>query len=95
MYDPTVDMENYNKVKELILNKLVEEKLLDQDDANEFDERCQILVYKGKWFSKWFDKNIKSETNSPDTYYIRVIEMNNKEDEVDRLLRRTTGNYDE
>lgn len=95
MYDPTVDMENYNKVKELILNKLVEEKLLDQDDANEFDERCQVLVYKGKWFSKWFDKNIKSETNSPDTYYIRVIEMNNKEDEVDRLLRRTTGNYDE
>jgi uncharacterized protein (DUF1697 family) len=95
MYDPTVDMENYNKVKELILNKLVEEKLLDQDDANEFDERCQILVYKGKWFSKWFDKNIKSETNSPDTYYIRVIEMNNKEDEVDKLLRRTTGNYDE
>jgi membrane peptidoglycan carboxypeptidase len=95
MYDPTVDMENYNKVKELVLSKLVDDGLIDQDDANEFNDRCQVLVYKGKWFSKWFDKNMKSETNSPETYYMRVIEMRDKEDEVDRLLRKTTGNYDE
>jgi polyhydroxyalkanoate synthesis regulator phasin len=95
MYDPTVDMENYNKVKDLVVAKLVDEGLLNQDDANEFNDRCQVLVYKGKWFSKWFNKNMKSETNSPDTYYIRVIEMRDKEDEVDKLLRRTTGNYDE
>lgn len=95
MYDPTVDMENYNKVKELILAKLVDEGLLEQDDANEFNDRCQVLVYRGKWFSKWFDKNMKSETNSPDTFYMRVIEMRDKEDEVDKLLRRTTGGYDE
>jgi polyhydroxyalkanoate synthesis regulator phasin len=95
MYDPTVDMENYNKVKELVVARLVDEGLIDQDDANEFNDRCQVLVYKGKWFSKWFDKNMKSETNSPETYYIRVIEMREKEDEVDRLLRRTTGNYDD
>jgi membrane peptidoglycan carboxypeptidase len=95
MYDPTVDMENYNKVKELVLSKLVDDGLIDQDDANEFNDRCQVLVYKGKWFSKWFDKNMKSETNSPDTYYMRIIEMREREDEVDRLLRKTTGNYDE
>jgi polyhydroxyalkanoate synthesis regulator phasin len=95
MYDPTVDMENYNKVKELVVAKLVDDGLLDQDDANEFNDRCQVLVYKGKWFSKWFNKNMKSETNSPETYYMRVIEMRDKEDEVDRLLRKTTGNYDE
>lgn len=95
MYDPTVDMENYNKVKELVVAKLVDDGLIDQDDANEFNDRCQVLVYKGKWFSKWFDKNMKSETNSPETYYMRVIEMREKEDEVDRLLRKTTGNYDD
>jgi polyhydroxyalkanoate synthesis regulator phasin len=95
MYDPTVDMENYNKVKELVLGKLVDDGLIDQDDANEFNDRCQVLVYKGKWFSKWFDKNMKSETNSPETFYMRVIEMREREDEVDRLLRKTTGNYDE
>jgi hypothetical protein len=36
---------------------------------------------------------MKTETNSPDTYYVRIIEMREKEDEVDKLLRRTTGNY--
>jgi hypothetical protein len=38
---------------------------------------------------------MKSETNSAETYYIRVIEMREKEDEVDRLLRKTTGDYEE
>ena len=91
------DMNNYQKVKELILSKLVDEDLLSQDDANEFDERCQVLVYKGTWFSKWFDKNVKA--NQPDAnkkgYYIRIVELKEKEDEVDRLMRRTNGNYDE
>jgi hypothetical protein len=90
-------MLNYQKVKELVLQKLVAENLLDQDDADEFDERCQVLVYKGNWFSKWFDKNIK--VNQPDAdkkgYFMRIVEMKDKEDEVDKLLRRTTGNYDE
>ena len=91
------DMNNYQKVKELILSKLVDEDLLSQDDANEFDERCQVLVYKGTWFSKWFDKNVKA--NQPDankkSYYIRIVELKEKEDEVDRLMRRTNGDYDD
>jgi len=94
MFDLTAEMENYNKVKELVVAKLVNEGLLEQDDANEFNDRCQVLLYKGKWFSKWFDKNMKSETNSPDTYYMRVIEMREREDEIGRLLRRTTGDYE-
>lgn len=90
------DMSNYQKVKELVLSKLVAEGLLDKDDANEFDERCQVLVYKGTWFSKWFDKNVTAENpKDKKTYYMRIIEMREKEDEVDRLLRRTTGDYDE
>jgi hypothetical protein len=95
MNDLTVEMENYNKVKDLVLAKLVDEGLLDQDDADEFTDRCQVLLYRGKWFSKWFNKNIKTETNSPDTYYMKIIEMREREDEVDRLLRKTTGNYDD
>ena len=91
------DMSNYQKVKELILQKLVAEDLLSQDDANEFDERCQVLVYKGTWFGKWFDKNVKIEKPDADKkgWYMRIVELKEKEDEVDRLLRRTTGNYDE
>jgi hypothetical protein len=90
------DMSNYQKVKELVLAKLVSEGLLEQDDADEFNERCQVLVYKGTWFSKWFDKNVKIDSPKDKTgYYMRIIEMREKEDEVDRLLRRTTGDYDD
>lgn len=91
------DMSNYQKVKELILSKLVNEGLLEQDDADEFDERCQVLLYKGTWFSKWFDKNVKVEEPEANKkgYYMRIVELKEREDEVDKLLRRTTGNYDE
>lgn len=93
--DLTAEMENYNKVKDLVLNKLVMEGLLDEDDAAEFGERCQVLAYKGKWFSKWFEKNIKATQDNADinSYYLRIIEMQEREDQVDRLLRRTTGDY--
>lgn len=95
--DLTAEMENYNKVKEIVLNKLVTEGLLDLSDAQEFGERCQVLVYKGKWFSRWFDKNMKAENPKADEngYYIRMVELKDREDEVDKLLRRTTGNYDD
>lgn len=97
MMDLTTEMSNYNKVKEIVLNKLVQEGLLEESDAKEFAERCQVLVYKGKWFRNWFDKNIKAENPEAkeDSYYIRMIELKEREDEVDKLLRRTTGDYDE
>jgi hypothetical protein len=40
---------------------------------------------------------MKSENSksNPDGYYIRIIEMKEREDDVDKLLRRTTGNYDD
>jgi hypothetical protein len=97
LLDLEQDMNNYQKVKELVLSKLVEEGLLEQDDADEFNDRCQVLVYKGSWFSKWFDNNVKIE--KPDankkSYFMRIIELKEKENEVDRLMRRTSGDYDE
>ncbi len=90
------DMANYQKVKELVLSQLVKEDLLDKDDAEEFSERCQVLVYKGTWFSKWFDKNVSLDNpKDKNGYFMRIVQLKEKEDEVDRLLRRTTGDYDE
>ena len=96
LYDLENDMSNYQKVKDIVLNKLVQEGLLDESDADEFSERCQVLVYKGTWFSKWFDKNVKlDDPKNKNSYFMRIIELKDREDDVDRLLRRTTGNYDE
>lgn len=91
------EMSNFNKVKEIVLSKLVAEELLDESDAEEFKERCHVLMYKGKWFSNWFDKNIKASSPDADknAYYMRIVELKEREDDVDRLLRRTTGDYDD
>lgn len=86
---------NYNKVKDIVLNKLIEEGMLDQDDAEEFRMRCQILVYKGKWFDKWFTKNVSADTNDKEKYYIKIVEVQEKEDSVTRLLRKTTGDCED
>jgi hypothetical protein len=90
------EMKNYNLVKLNVLEKLVKEGLLDPDDAQEFGERNQVLVYKGTWFKGWFEKNIKIDDPDADVngYYIKIVEMKDKEDEVDRLMRRTSGKYD-
>ncbi len=97
LLDLEQDMNNYQKVKELVLSKLVEEGLLERDDADELDDRCQVLVYKGSWFSKWFDNNVKVEKPEANKkgYFMRIVELKEKEDEVDRLLRRTTEDYDD
>lgn len=94
-FDIDGEIANFNKVKEIVLNKLVEESLLDPSDAEEFSERCHVLMYKGKWFSKWFDHNMKAEGCDPNSYYIRIIELKDRESDVDRLLRRTTNGSDD
>jgi polyhydroxyalkanoate synthesis regulator phasin len=85
------DIPNYNKVKDLVVQKMIEEGYISREEGEEFVERCQVLIYKGNWFSRWFDKNKKSEMNSKDNYYIRIIEMKEKQTSLDDLIRRTAN----
>ena len=84
--------EMYNKVKNIVLNKLIEEKLLDRDDAEEFSERNQVMIYRAKWVENWAKKYF-GENYDPSGYYIKIMSMNEKEDNVTRLKRRTTSDY--
>ena len=85
------DMSNYNKVKDLILKKIVDEGYMSEEESEEFSDRCQVLIYKGTWFSKWFDKNVKTQSNDKNSYYIRVVEMKEKQSSLDDLIRRTAN----
>jgi hypothetical protein len=94
--DINAEIKNYNMVKDIVLGKLVSEGLLDESDASEFSDRCHVLVYKGTWWSKWFNKHIK--INNPEAnennYHMRIIELNEKEDYLSQLMRKTTDDYD-
>ena len=81
------DLANYNKVKNLIISKIIQEGYMSEDEGLEFIERCQVMVYKGTWFSKWFEKNMKD--SKKDGWYFKIIEMHDKQTNIDDIIRRT------
>ncbi len=82
---------NYNKVKEIVIAKLVEEGYMSEDEGLEFCERSQVIIYKGKWYSRFFDKNIKTESNTSDKYYMKIVDFKDKKTNLDDLIRRTAN----
>ena len=66
------DVQNYNVVKELVVNKLVDEGLVSQKDGEDFIDRCQIIVVKNGWFKRWCSKFSKGNENM---YTVRILEM--------------------
>jgi ribosomal protein S13 len=61
MYNIDNDMSNYNKIKDLVIDKLVAEGELKVDVADEIKDRIQVLIYKGKWYKRYFEKNVKQK----------------------------------
>ena len=66
------DVQNYNVVKELVINKLIDEGLVSQKDGEDFIDRCQIIVVKNGWFKRWCSKFSKGNESM---YTVRILEM--------------------
>lgn len=66
------DIQNYNVVKELVIDKLIDEGLISQEDGDSFVDRCQIIVVKNGWFKRWCSKFSKGNESM---YTVRVLEM--------------------
>jgi hypothetical protein len=73
------DIQNYNKVKDLVIRQVCAEGYMTTAEAEEFIDRNQVLLYKGNWFSKWFDKHISVEDKDKQSYYIRMVQMDVKD----------------
>lgn len=78
---------NYNKVKNLIVAKIVEEGYMSEQEGEEFVDRCQVMLYKGTWFSNWFERNMKQKDK--EGWYFKIIEMHEKQTNLDDIIRRT------
>lgn len=72
------DTQHANKVKDLVINSLIKQGLISEEDGMDYVERFQVLIYKGSWFKRFFDKYVKNNTNSIDGYFYRVVEMQDK-----------------
>jgi len=83
------DMSNYNRVKNLVVGQMIKEGYISQEEGEEFADRCQVIIYKGSWFSRWFDKHMKD--SKKDGWYFKMIEMHEKTTSLDDLIRRTAN----
>lgn len=81
-------VQNYNLVKEIIVARLIKEGYISQEEGMEFCERIQVIVFKPKWFSRWFTKKHPEVKDMNDEYF-KAIEMDDKETNLNNLIRRT------
>ena len=72
------DTKNANKIKELVVGSLIKQGLISEEDGMDYVERVNVMIYKGSWFERFFNKFVKSNKNSIDGYFYTVVEMAEK-----------------
>jgi hypothetical protein len=78
LFSIETDTQHANKVKDLVVASLIRQGLISEEDGLDYAERFQVIIYKGSWYKRFFDKYIKNDSNKTDRYYYRVIEMQEK-----------------
>jgi hypothetical protein len=66
------DTLNANVVKELVIQKLYDNGVLDDEQAKAYVEKWQVIVYKPTWFKRWMEKFI---TTNKDTYRYKYVKF--------------------
>ena len=66
------DTLNANVVKELVIQKLYDNGVLDDEQAKAYIEKWQVIVYKPTWFKRWMEKFI---TTNKDTYRYKYVKF--------------------
>ena len=78
LLDLEQDTKNANKIKELVVGSLIKQGLISEEDGMDYVQRVNVMIYKGSWFERFFNKFVKSNNNSIDGYFYTVVEMAEK-----------------
>jgi hypothetical protein len=58
------DIKNANTVKDLVIQRLVDDKVLTDQQAYDYADKWQVIIIKPSWFERWMEKlNIKTPNN--------------------------------
>ena len=58
------DIKNANTVKEVVIERLLKDKVLTEEQAEEYMDKWQMIIIKPSWFERWMEKlNIKTPNN--------------------------------
>jgi hypothetical protein len=66
------DIKNANVVKELVIERLVKDKVIASQQAEEYADKWQVIIIKPAWFERWMEKlNIKT----PNSYRFKYVKF--------------------
>ena len=58
------DIKNENTVKDLVIQRLVNDKVITDQQAGDYADKWQVIIIKPTWFERWMVKlNIKTPNN--------------------------------
>ena len=63
---------NGNSVKELVLTRLLNDKVITSPQYKEYMDEWQIIVFKRSWYKRWWDRFHKG---SEDTYAFKFVKF--------------------
>lgn len=72
LVDMKSHVKNANIGKDIIIERLLKDGIIDQEVANDYMEKYQIVIVKKTWFKKWMDK---FSDNKEDFYVYKLIKF--------------------
>ena len=66
------DIKNANTVKDLVIQRLVDDKVLTDQQAEDYADKWQVIIIKPTWFERWMEK-LKIKT--PNSYRFKYVKF--------------------
>ena len=66
------DIKNANTVKELVIERLTKDKVITSQQAEEYEDKWQVIIIKPAWFERWMEK-LKIKT--PNSYRFKYVKF--------------------
>jgi len=66
------DIKNANTVKEIVIGRLLEDKIITEEQAKTYTEKWQVIVFKKGWFTRWFESFKRGE---PSDYSYKLVQF--------------------
>lgn len=70
LLDMPFTIDNANSVKEVVLTKLRQDKVINNEQYNLYNDEWQIMIYKTSWFKRWYNRFLKKDK---DVYVYDII----------------------
>ena len=65
------DTKNANVVRDIVLGRLLTDKIITEEQAKDYSEKWQVIVVKRSWFKRWLDVFCKGKEK--DNYFYKYV----------------------